>query len=1126
MNIYPCYENPFARRVRQFYWISENKNTLLFFLSKLNQLINRNNQFKRRIIMRLNLILFITLMACMHVTGKVHAQKVTLNLKNAKLSEVLKQIQKQTGYDPFYDSEQIKAAKRITISIKDVDLQEVLDSCLKDQPFVYKILNKTIVLSYKSPPPAPKPLKITIRGRVIDESNSPIPGVSVHIKGTNIGTQTDANGEYTIEADPNGTLIFSHLGFESYEQKINGQIVINMTMAEATNQLTETVVKGYYNTSKALNTGNVSSVKSDAIGKQPVGDVITALEGRVPGLYISQNSGIPGATFSIKLRGQNSLRSDGNNPLYVIDNIPYNTTNLIANTVAGVSGAITIFSGIRPNDIESIEILKDADATAIYGSRGANGVILITTKKGKEGKSKLDFNLYSGAGVAARRLDLMNTQEYLEMRREAFKNDNATPGATAYDLNGGWGDVNKDTDWQKEMIGGNSSITDAQVSISGGNSNTQYLIGGGYRRETTVFPGDYRNRRISSNVNINHQSDNKRFRAGFTMNYVNDNNRVPTSDFTENILLAPNAPLLYSPDGKLNWQNSTWANPLWPTTRRTVNALDNWSTSINLGFQLTNALSITTRGGYSDMSAKASNINPFVNYDPAVEILPNFRTHQFGSTQQKSWIIEPGLNYNATFGKAKLETLVGATFQQNDQVGTVQVASGFASVGVINDISSATTVKVSGFTDSRYRYTAIYARIGLNYDDKYLLNITGRRDGSSRFGPGKQFGNFGAVGAAWLFQKERFFERLTWLSYGKIRTSYGITGSDQIGDYKFLSSYSSNTEAYQQIVGLVPTQLTNPKFGWETVKKLEAALELGFINNRFLLNLSWYQNRTGNQLVGLSLPGITGFSNVQANLPAVIQNTGFELEVTTENINNGKFSWSTTANISVPRNKLVSYPNLEGSSYAGVYTIGMPLSSRYYYTYTGINPTTGVYEFKDENKDGAITFSGDRTPYKVDQNFFGGVQNSLSFSGLQLDFFFQFVKQNGFDLLSIVAPGGYTSQWANQPKSIIHNPSIQRYSQRPGTPASSAYSLFQSSNGSIVDASFIRLKNVSLSWDLPDTFRKPLKLSRARIFILGQNLITITNYKGLDPEISGFRGIAGLRLPPLRMITAGIQISL
>ncbi|WP_338075369.1 SusC/RagA family TonB-linked outer membrane protein [Chitinophaga oryziterrae] len=1072
-----------------------------------------------------------------NVSASVYSQKVSLSYKDASLREVLQSIRKQSGYSFLFTSSVLDVAKPVTVKLDQVDIEKTLQIIFSDQPLNYRIDDKVIVIKSRTQKDSSILqrvkdffLSITIAGKVVDEDGSPLPGASIKASGK--ATISNGSGEFSLAGVEEGANVeISYIGYKTLTLKAAKDFITARLQKQA-GELNETVIKGYYNTTKVLNTGNVSSVKSADLAKNPVSDPVMALEGRVPGLYVAQTSGIAGGDMVVKLRGQNSI-ANGNSPLYILDGIPFPSKSLTSGTIlGGATGNLSPFANINISDIESIDVLKDADATAIYGSRGANGVILITTKKGKAGKTRFDVNVYKGAGKVASKLDLMNTDQYLTMRRAALANDGVTtiPGS-ANDLNGNYGDVNHYTDWQKVLIGGTAQVTDAQASISGGSAQTQFLFGGSYHKETTVFPGSYNDKKIAAHLNVTHQSENKRFNSNVMVSYTNDNNQLPTTDFTSQILLAPNTPALYNADGSLNWQNSIWENPLWVTSQKAGAVSTNLNAATNLSYEIIKGLSISARMGYNDIKTNASTINPFVNYDPAVFIDPSYRTNTFGTNEIKSWIIEPGINYSMDLGKGKLESLIGATFQQSDQVSLYQTASGFSSAALINDISSATTTRIARYTDTRYRYNAIYARIGYNYQDKYLINLTGRRDASSRFGPGKQFANLGAIGAAWIVSHMDWMKNiLPAVSFAKLRASYGLTGNDQLGDYAFLSTSASNNMAYQGVTGLYPTSLTNSKFGWETVKKLEFGLDLGFLDNRILLNGSWYRNRTGNQLVGYALPDITGFPSIQANLPAVIQNTGTELELTGRIFKGNRFSWTVSGNLTVPKNELVSYPNLAASSYAQTYVEGQPLTVQFLYHYTGIDPTTKAYTFQDFDKDGQITLSNDTRPVNVSQKFFGGLNNSFSYKGLQLDVFFQYVKQNGFNLLG-VAPGRFNAVGSNQQAYLLDEvnkgaaSSVQQFTSRGSSVAGQAYTVFTNSDAVVGDASFIRLKNVSLSWTLPEKYQHALKLQNARVYLQAQNLLTITNFNGLDPEIP-FRGASQLVLPPLKMITLGIQISL
>lgn len=1070
--------------------------------------------------MRMQIIAFFIL-TCFYAVGAARAQQVTLAVEKVKLEEVFRAIRNQTGYHFNYRNSQIDKYS-VSFTIKNATIEKALVACLSGLPLGYEITDKVIIIKPSSIIHG-KQQPLLLTGRVTNEKGDPLAGVTVHLKGSQKSTVTDFDGKYNIYADPDGVVEFSMLGYHSLSVGINGQSQIDAIMSVQVSTLDEVVAKGYYNTTRQLNTGNVSSITSEVISRQPVSDPLMALEGRVPGLNISQSSGVPGSEMKVQLRGQNSLRTDGNSPLYIIDGVPFNSQSLYTGLALGVRAVqnLSPFSVIRTADIEKIEILKDADATAIYGSRGANGVVLITTKRGKTGKTNVNFNISHGIGKVSNTMNLLNTQEYMAMRRQAYINDGTQPGQTDYDINGAW-DTTRYTDWQKEMIGGTANITDAQISFGGGNEQTQFQLGGGYRRETTVYPGKYSDNKASAHFNINHKSDNKRFSVGASLSYMNDINKLPLVDFTSNILLAPNAPAIYNSDGSLNWQNSTWQNPLAGTLETNTSKSDNIITSANLYYQILKNLKIGVDVGYNEIKLESENIQPLAALNPANNPNPNSRRNSFGNNKVQSWIIEPNLLYNFSLFGGAFETLIGATLQQNTLNGRTFLASGFTSDNLISNVAAASTIIATSTVGSRYRYNALYGRIGYNHKDKYLLNLTARRDGSSRFGPGRQFGNFGAVGAAWIFTNEDFITRnLGFLSFGKLRASYGITGNDQIGDYKFLNTYTPFPYNYQGGNSLVPTSLTNPDYSWETVKKMEASLDIGILKNRIQLSTSIYRHRTSNQLVGYSLPDITGFPSVTANLPAVIENKGLEIELSSDNVQRKDFKWTSSFNISFPRNKLLSYPDIEASSYSRTYAVGEPLSVRFLLHKTGIDPSTGLYAFEDFNKDGQITTAQDRRPVFVGQKYYGGLDNSFVYKQFQVSIFFQFVKQTGYDWVSFGAPGRYFSTGSNQKQTIfdaIRDGAAQRFT----TASTGPYSQFLQSDGIIVDASFIRLKNVYFAWSIPDD--KLHFIRQTRLFLQAQNLLTITNYKGLDPETTQTTATS-IRLPSLRILSVGVEMN-
>ena len=962
-----------------------------------------------------------------------------------------------------------------------------------------------------------------IQGTITDGSN-PLPGVTIAVKNkSNSGAVSDYSGQYTISASPQDTLIVSFIGFKTALVPVKGHTKVDVQLIYDTTTLQEVRVNaGYYSVKEKERTGSIAKITSKDIEKQPVGNILAAMQGRMAGVEIIQDSGSPGGAFQIKIRGQNSLRADANQPLYIIDGVPYSSETIGSSLTSGAAPTMTSpLNSINPSDIESIEVLKDGDATSIYGSRGANGVVLITRKKGVSGKTKLSVNASTSIGQVTKMLSLMHTGQYLDMRRQAFENDGITSyPRNAYDLNGTW-DQNRYTDWQKEFIGGTSEITSLQVSLTGGSAKTQYLLSGSTRNETTVFPGDFKYNRGSVHFSFSHASEDEKFRLSLSAGYSTQKNFQPGTDLTRiSRLLAPNAPALYDSNGNLNWENGTWENPLASYEAEFNARVNDLTANSVLSYNILENLQIKSSFGYSDLRNNENMVQPSTMYNPSLGLGSEVSAISTNFTLRTSWIAEPQINWGFNLGKGRMETLIGGTFQSQSSSRLFQSGYGFSSNSLINDIASA-TLKVINFSDeSIYKYQAFFSRLNYNYDNRYIINLTGRRDGSSRFGPGKQFANFGALGLAWLFSNEKFLAGNSFLSFGKLRASYGITGNDQIGDYQFLDTYVSSGNTYQGTLGLQPSRLFNGDFGWETNKKIEFALETGFFKDRLFFTGAYYQNRSSNQLVGMPLPGTAGFSSLTANLDAAVQNKGFEFTFRTVNLQNKNLEWNTSFNISANRSRLLSYPGLESSAYANRYVIGKSINITKVYHSTGINPQTGVYTYEDFNADGVISAVGDREAI-VDLNpkYYGGLQNQITFKKIQLDFLLQFVKQEAFSYTP-GAPGTAVNQLSSLTdfwQKADDAAGNQRLTSGRNSALTAGYSRYRTSDGAVEDASYIRLKNIALTYDIPLDLTKGV---HCRIYMQGQNLLTFSRYKGGDPEFK-FAGY----LPPLKVYTAGIQLT-
>ncbi|TMU50805.1 SusC/RagA family TonB-linked outer membrane protein [Flagellimonas algicola] len=973
-----------------------------------------------------------------------------------------------------------------------------------------------------------RPPQTMVSGIVTDVEGNPLSGVHIKLESTGSGTISKLDGSFRIQAGTNDMLVFSILGFRTLRVPIAGRVVVNVQLEEDVTQLGEVVLNaGYYSVREKERTGNIATIKAKTMEKQPVGNPLAAMQGYLSGVNIVQSTGVPGGGYDIEVRGQNFINGVSD-PMFIVDGVPFGSQSLGSFNVSGqiLGGNISPLNAIDPNDIESIEVLKDADATAIYGSRAANGVVLITTKKGLAGKTQFRANVSSTLGRVSNFLDLMNTEQYLEVRREGVVNDGfgAFLDDPAFDFV--WPDIkswnnSRYTNWQKVLLGNTAYRNKAQFSISGGSEQTQFLISVSHQKETTVFPGDANYKKTSVHSNLNHHSNGGRFKINLSTIYTHENNRLPRTDFTNKAYsLEPNAPTLYDEEGNLNWEGNTWDNPLASLEEEYQVATNTLIANAMVSYAVMPNLELKSSLGFNKYRLDSYRTLPSSARNPALGLTPqNYSSLSTNGSERQSWIVEPQVHWTKRWGRTKFDILVGTTFQQETTEQLIQRGTGFPSNSLLENLAVAETLEVLQDSDSEYSYNAVFGRLNLNLVGRYILNLTGRRDGSSRFGPGRQFGNFGAVGIAWLFTEETLFRNSSLLSFGKIRASYGTTGSDNIGDYRFLDTYNVTGLDYDGSAILEPSGIFNPSFGWEENKKLEVALELGLFNDRFLVNSSWYRNRSSNQLIGIPLAATTGFSELTGNFDATVENSGFEVDVRTTNLQKKNFKWSTNFNITVPKNKLMKFDGLESSTFANRYIIGKPLSIVKLYNALGVDPEIGIYQFEDYNEDGEINSSGDRQWVEdFAPKYYGGLGNTISYGKVSLDFFWQFKKQRAYNELRFISVPGARG---NVPVRLL-----DRWQQpgdvKPVQMATAGLSLGEDtgglqrrSNAAVSDASFIRLRNISLNYKVP-TLANGLDIN---VYLQGQNLLTFTNYSGPDPEQP-----SNTRLPQLRQITLGLQV--
>lgn len=1100
------------------------------------------------LLMVMKLTVIIIFASLLQVSASGFAQKISYSQKNTTLKQVFNEIRKQTGYDVVWPQGSIKSSTKIDANFKNASIDEVLKFCFADKPVVYAVEDKTIVVTEQAVGFLDRLRMlfsaIDIRGKVIDMKGQPLIGATIFVKGHQ-KIVTDGNGEFQIRNLEIGEeLTVSYVGYISKVVKASsGTLLVQLELSDS--KLDEVQVMAYGTTSRRQNTGNITKVEGTEISKTPIANPMAALEGRVPGMIVNQTSGVPGSQVKIQIRGRTKVDATfgaSEDPLIIIDGVPMasgtNNLNQIGSAISANSiSGLSPFSTINSGDIESIEVLKDADATSIYGSRGASGVILITTKRGKAGSTKIDLKTIMGFSKA-QMPDLLSTSEYVAMRKEALRNDGITPtNANAYDFLV-WDTTRNNL--AKELIGGTAMYSTYEGRVSGGNEQVTYTTGGSYYRETNVYPKSVPNSRANAHINLNSVSGNKKFTADFRGTYAYSHNQAPGADLAMKLTLAPNYKL-YNEDGSLAWfDNGTQIdNPLGPMYQTYSAKNINLNANVILGYKLMDNLTFKTSVGYNTMRTDEIRNSPKSSSNPHGANPPTSMS-TFGVNNYNSWIVEPQLHYTKQINKHKLTLLTGGTVQHqmNDRRAfSVRDYSSEDFLGTLIGLNSSNFINASS-GDSEYKYAAYFGRASYDYNSTYMLNVSGRRDGSSRFGPNYKYSTFGAVGAAWIFTNQSYLANLTKdvLSFGKIRASYGTTGNDKISDYLYMARYEPQIwgPTYADSLALYPKDLFKPDLHWEKKSKLEIAVELGFVQDRFLVQAAWYRDRSSDPLVQYPLPYTTGFTGVAANLnDVVIQNQGIELSLDSRNIRSKNFEWRTSFNITFPENKLLKYPGLENTSYARSYVVGKNLDLLYTGNFLGVDPTTGLYKVDDLNGNGKydiVNLNGDLSAdFDTEPDFYGGFRNDVKYKNFSLSIFMNFNKQWTRNWRTIPGTGSVGAiATGNVPRYVLKRwqkegdiTDVQMFT----TKSSSSSALTGAAAASYSDAQwenifYARLRTVELMYLLPQKFAKKARIGAANIFLQGQNLFTFSPFRGTDPQTVFIN-----RLAPLRTMVIGAQVS-
>lgn len=1021
--------------------------------------------------------------------------------------------------------------------------------------------------------------QIKLNGQVLDQSREPIIGASVVVGKTSVGTITDIDGNFILDVPSNATITISYLGYESQEIEVNNRSTLQVILKEEVSELDEVVVVGYGTVRKKDLTGSVASVGADKLKERSFGNALQSIAGQVSGVQITQTQGAPGMAPTIKVRGASSINA-GTSPLYVIDGIPLED-NTISDGSNGASSNMSFnrnpLNNINPNDIESIEILKDASSAAIYGSRGANGVVIITTKQGKVGKTKVDASYEFGISRVNRRIDVMDAKEWIDFEITARNNTWATdlkinPNAVRGNdtkipeefSDPEWLErIGNGTDWQ-DVLFRTAFMHNAQVSASGGSEKTQFMFSAGYlNQEGVVDQNDYD--RLSLRSNIDHKfSDRVSVGLKIALTRTNDSSYGTAGKSDAVSLAAQSAPIfpLRVETGSLGFKDP--------------NSI--WNTFVKYGFQLWHPYSLTR-----EMEKKKTTdmvlVNSFLDY----KILDGltFRTAFSANTEDShyksywnegqdwgysgwvpaeanfvtmrstNWVWENTLNYNKTFKTDHLVTgLLGYTMQEQLLEYSDMYGGSFPN-DLVHTINAGKVTRGST-SETEWALISFLARATYSYKGKYLASAAIRADGCSRFGKNNRWGYFPSASVAWRISEEAFMKDIEQLSNLKLRLSYGVTGNNQIPNYGAIGllGYSPYVENGVVVNGLYTNTLPDPELKWEKTGQTNLGLDAGFFNNRINLSLDVYYSKTRNLLLDVPIPVLTGFQSTLTNI-GELENKGVEFFVSTRNFI-GEFSWTTDFNISANRNKVLKLgannaPIMVNTNDAISRTeVGQPIGNYYGYIFDGVlsqkdidsghpvwpGSEAGDPKVRDVNGD-KIVDSNDRAiigNYQPD--FTWGLTNNFSYKGIELSVMItgsqggeimnqhsRFLKTFNGNRNAYASVNNFWRSDAEPGDGHIFKPRVKQNTVQA-----------QSSTYWVEDASFVRLKNIRIGYNFPSSVTKRLNVSNIKLYVNLENIYVFSDYSNYDPEGSTFQ--SGYRVgydygsyPNPFTATAGINLS-
>ena len=975
--------------------------------------------------------------------------------------------------------------------------------------------------------------------------SGPLPGITVKVVGTDLSASTDQNGKFEIAAGPQNKIQFTSVGYQPITQTVGNRKDIQVVMQTETNTIesVQVVAVGYGTMKRATLPTAVSSIGANEIEDEVLPSVTQAIQGKAGGVQVTQKSGSPGGGISIRVRGTTSINASSD-PLYVVDGIPVNsTTNFTGGSTFDFGGGtqgINVLSSINPSDVQSIEVLKDAASSSIYGSRAANGVVLITTKKGLAGQSQFNFNMYEGFSQVPteRYYDFMNTAQYQDYMKDYYSIlQQQDPNATIPDQI--FANPNLNTNWQDEIFR-TAATRNYELSASGGSDKTQYYTSVGYMKQGgVILSSDFD--RLSGRLNLNHQHNDKlRFATSINLTKAT-NHRVQEENSKEGstktgIFSPPNIPV-YGPDGnyyydqvRLTRENPVAMLELPVNEAKTYRILANASAEYNIIPELLLKTSFGTDLSFIDETF----------FMPPTGLRSYAAQGGIGasrSTRDQLWINETTLTFDKGFGDHSINALAGLSVQGSRLEFTHAQRAGFPN----NDIPYVTAGGVITGANAYPEEWAIasgFARATYIYKDKYILNANVRMDGSSRFGADNRWAVFPSLAGAWRISEEDFLQDNATFSDLKLRASWGITGNQNIGNYASRSLYSGGNN-YMGLAGFVPNVLGDKGLKWETTRQWNVGTDVGLFNDRITLLADYYYKKTSDLLIGLPILTSSGYINRFTN-SGDIENKGFEFEISSKNLV-GEFKWNTSLNMTFNRNKVLALPEGLTEMRGGVGDLnraipGQPLGVFYGWQAMGVNPETGMIDYL--GKDGQMVAPTDYEDHVMigDPNpkFFGGITNNFEYKNFDLSILGQFSYGN--DIFNYNLASGLEGF---NPSSNQFIDFVDRWRQ-PGDitdvprPAPGSLDNGAVSSRFVEDGSFFRLRNITLGYSLPTEVAERIKMKRLRFYVTVQNAYVFTKYRGYDPEVSSSHGGANTGLiygydygsyPQPRIFTTGINLT-